>query len=436
MHGTEIEILIILVLILLNGFFAGAEIAVVSTRKSHLKNLISQGNKRAGQLGDMLKQPDKFLATIQVGITLASTTAAVLGGSAIVPHLVPMLERAGLAHQTAKNVAVTAVVIGVSYLILVLGELVPKYIAYKFSSRMALSVAPVLRVFATIAYLPARILTVSARAILLPFGFADKNFDSYMSADEINLIMAEGHKKGHFEQAERDLIEGVFEFADTTVRQAMTPRTDICGVDLTATQEEILRKITEEGYSRYPVYTDSLDNIKGVVHTKDVTSLLMHSELIILHDIIRPVSFVPDSKMVHTQLHDFQGSHEHMAIVLDEFGGTAGLITLEDILEEIVGEIRDEHDTETEPFILINSRLCQVQAQFPIENFNKEFEVELDEEGPVDTIGGYVLNHLGAFPRLGEKIAIENLQFEIVTMDGPRIERMRVRKLERKKERD
>ncbi len=433
MDGSQVEILIILALILINGFFAGAEIAVISTRRSQLDNLISQGSKRARQLGDMLKQPDKFMATIQVGITLAGTAASVLGGSAVVPSLVPVLTKAGLPPHTAQSVAVTVVVIGVSYLILVIGELAPKYIAYKLSSRMALAVAPVLRVFSVIAYLPARILTLSARAILFPFGLADRNIDVSVSAEEINLIMDEGHKKGHFERAERDLIEGVFEFADTTVRQAMTPRTDICGIDLADSQEEVLRKITEEGYSRYPVYVDSLDNIKGVVHTKDVTSLLVHSQLIILQDIIRPVSFVPDSKMVHTQLHDFQKSHEHMAIVLDDFGGTAGLITMEDILEEIVGEIRDEHDTEMEPFVLINNRLCQVQAQFPIENFNKEFDVELDEEGPVDTIGGFVLNHLGEFPRWGEKIVIDNLQFEIVMMDGPRIERMRVRKIDKKK---
>lgn len=435
MQGTELHIIVVVLLILLNGFFAGTEIAVISTRRSQLKNLISQGSKRAKQVGDLLKEPDKFLATIQVGVTVAGTTASVLAGSWIVPGLASYLAHAGVKAKTAHSVAVTVVVVVVSYLLLVIGELVPKYLAFNSPEKMALASAPILNVFAKIAHLPARLLSLSARAILFPFGLLEKKTDSYMSADEINLIIAEGHSKGHFEKAERDLIEGVFEFADTTVRQAMTPRTDICAIDLSATQDEILRKITEEGYSRYPVYEDSLDNIKGVIHTKDITNLLVHSELIILQDMIRPVSFVPDSKMVHAQLHDFQKSHEHMAIVLDEFGGTAGLITMEDILEEIVGEIRDEHDTEMEPFILINNRLCQVQAQFPIENFNKEFDVELDEEGPVDTIGGHVLNHLGKFPRLGEKIVIDNLQFEIVMMDGPRIERMRVRKLEKKEER-
>jgi putative hemolysin len=349
-----------------------------------------------------------------------------------VPVLIPYLEKAGLKPKTAESVAVTVVVIIVSYLILVLGELVPKYLAYNMPDKLALSIAPILKWFSRIAMVPARLLSVSARSVLFPFGLLDKKSDSFISAEEINLILAEGHRKGHFEKAERDLIEGVFEFADTTVRQAMTPRTDICGIDLNTTQDEILKRITEEGYSRYPVYEESLDNIKGVVHTKDVTNLIVHAELIILQDIIRPVSFVPDSKMVHAQLHDFQKSHEHLAIVLDEYGGTAGLITLEDILEEIVGEIRDEHDTELEPFVLLNNRLCIVQAQFPIENFNKLFDVELDEDGPADTIGGYLLNHLGKLPSHGEKIVIGNLQFEIMSIDGPRIERMRVRKMERK----
>ncbi len=429
MHQGEIEIIAIVLLILINGFFAGAEIAVLSTRRSHLKHLIAKGSKRAKQLGELLEQPDRFLATIQVGITLAGTTASVLAGNAVVPVIVPYLENQGLAAHAAQRVAVTIVVIAVSFLLLVLGELVPKYLAYNSPAKIALSSAPVLNVFAVIAMIPAKILSVSARAILFPFGLVEKNTESAVSAEEINLILAEGHRKGHFEKAERDLIEGVFEFADTTVRQAMTPRTGICGVDLDETQDEILRKMTEEGYSRYPVYEESLDHIKGVVHTKDVTNLLVHGELIILHDIIRPVSFVPDSKMIHEQLHDFQKSHDHMAIVLDEFGGTAGLITLEDILEEIVGEIRDEHDTELEPFVLLGNRLCLVQAQFPIENFNKQFDVQLDEEGSADTIGGYVLDRLGKFPRLGEKIIIDNLQFEILSMDGPRIERMRVRRI-------
>ena len=430
MTRETFDIVLIAILIVLNGFFAGAEIAVISIRRSHLKSLIGQGSRRAKMLGDLLRQPDKFIATIQVGMTVAGTTASVLAGSTVVPLLTPQLEKAGLKHHTAENVAVTAVVIIASFLILVIGELIPKYLAFNFPEKISLSIAPFLRIFSKIAYLPARILTLSARVVLAPFGLVDKKTDQIVSEEEINLILSEGHAKGHFDKAERDLIEGVFEFADTTVRQAMTPRTEIVGIDITATHADIVREISEEGYSRYPVYGESLDHVKGVIHTKDVINLLVHEELIIIHDLIRPISFVPDSKMIQQQLHDFQKHHEHMAIVLDEFGGTAGLITMEDILEEIVGEIRDEHDTELEPFILINNHLCQVQAQYPIENFNKQFDVELDEESSVDTIGGFVISHTGKLPQQGEKITIDNLLFEIVSVDGPRIERMRVKKIE------
>jgi putative hemolysin len=433
MQQTEIEILIIAGLILLNGFFAGAEISMISIRKSRLKNLIDQGNKRAKQVGLLLSQPDKFLATIQVGVTLAGTTASVLGGNALVPYLTPLLVRAGMKPHGAENLAVTLIVVVLAFLLLVVGELIPKYVALNSPERIAFSSAPIINIFSKIAYIPARILSSTARLILLPFGLSGRQTGAEVSAEEINLILSEGHKDGHFEKAERDLIEGVFEFADTTVRRVMTPRTEITAIDLKSTPEEILRRITEEGYSRYPIYEDSLDNIKGVVHTKDIANLLVHSQLIILQDVIRPVTFIPDSKMIHAQLHDFQKNHQHIAIVLDEYGGTAGLITMEDILEEIVGEIRDEHDTELEPFVRISNHLCQVQAQCAIDDFNKQFDVELNEEGRADTVGGLVLDHLGKLPRQGEKVVIGNLQFEIISIDGARIDRMRVRKIEQLK---
>lgn len=378
MNQATLELLGIGLLILLNGFFAGSEISILSVRKSQLRNLISQGDKSAKRIAKLLEQPEEFIATIQVGITVAGTLASVLGGSTLVPLLQPMIQEMGVTPQVAENLAVTAIVAALSILFLVIGELIPKYLAVSFPEKLALGVTPVVWVFSKIAFVPAKVLSFMARIILKPFGLVDRTSESAHTDEEINLILSEGHERGHFDKAERDLIEGVFEFADTTVRQAMTPRTRIVGIDIGLDNEQILRRITEEGYSRYPVYDNSLDNIKGVVHTKDVINVLVHSQLVIIHDLIRPVSFVPDSKMISAQLHEFQRDQQHLAIVLDEYGGTAGLITLEDILEEIVGEIRDEHDTELEPFLLVNERVCQVQGQYPIEDFNKQFEVEID----------------------------------------------------------
>ncbi|MBK7092926.1 MAG: HlyC/CorC family transporter [bacterium] len=427
MNQVTLELIGIAALILLNGFFAGSEISILSVRKSQLRNLISQGNRSAKRIAKLLEQPEEFIAMIQVGVTVAGTLASVMGGSSIVPLLMPVFQEMGATVEVSENLAVTAVVVVLSTLFLVIGELVPKYLAVSFPEQLALGVAPAVSIFAKMAYVPAKVLSGMVRIILKPFGLVDRSVESAHTDEEINLILSEGHDRGHFDKAERDLIEGVFEFADTTVRQAMTPRTRIVGLDLSLDHEQILRRITEEGYSRYPVYEDSLDNIKGVIHTKDVISVLVLGKLIIIHDLIRPLSFVPDSKMISAQLHDFQRDQQHMAIALDEFGGTAGLITLEDILEEIVGEIRDEHDTELEPFLLVNDRLCQVQGQYPIEDFNKQFEVELSDE-TADTVGGFVVDHIGRVPKQGEKISVDGLQFEITAVKGPRIERMRVRK--------
>lgn len=429
MDNAGIEIVAIAILILLNGFFAGSEISILAVRKSQIRNLIAQGDKSAKKISDLLAQPEDFIATIQVGVTVAGTLGSVLGGRSLVPILQPYFESFKVSPEAAENLAITAVVIILSALFLILGELVPKYLAVSFPEKLALGVAPSVSVFSKIAYLPSKLLSSIARLILRPFGLVDRKVESAHTDEEINLILSEGHDRGDFDQAERDLIRGVFEFADTTVRQAMTPRTRIVGLDLTSRHDDILRKISEEGYSRYPVYEESLDNIKGVVHTKDVINVLVHAQLVILQDLIRPVAFVPDSKLISTQLHEFQRTQQHMAIVLDEFGGTAGLITLEDIVEEIVGEIRDEHDTELEPFILINDRLCQVQASYPLEDFNRMFEVELDEK-TANTVGGFVFDHLGKIPRQGERVVIDNLQFEILLVKGPRIERVRVKKLE------
>ncbi|MGB5107415.1 MAG: hemolysin family protein [Candidatus Zixiibacteriota bacterium] len=428
MNQITLVLLGIGLLILLNGFFAGSEISILSVRKSQLRNLISQGNKTAKRIAKLLEQPEEFIATIQVGITVAGTLASVLGGSAMVPLLQPMFVKLGVTAPTAENLAVTTVVTVLSVFFLVVGELIPKYLAVSFPEKLARTVTPAVWVFSKIAYVPAKVLSSMARVVLRPFGLVDRTVESAHTDEEINLILSEGHEKGHFDKAERDLIEGVFEFADTTVRQAMTPRTRIVGLDLSSNHDQILRRIAEEGYSRYPVYVDSLDNIKGLIHTKDVINVLLHSQLVIIHDLIRSITFVPDSKMISAQLRDFQRDQQHIAIVLDEFGGTAGLITLEDILEEIVGEIRDEHDTELEPFTRVNERVCQVQGQFPLEDFNKLFETELNEE-TADTVGGFVVDHIGRVPKQGEKINVNGLQFEITTVKGPRIERMRVRKM-------
>jgi putative hemolysin len=429
MQQFPLELLAIAALILLNGFFAGAEIATVSSRRSRISNLTKKGSKQARKVQGFLENPDRFLATIQVGVTLAGTTASVVAGNVMVPAIAPLLHDLGLTATTASQVSVILVVALLSYLLLVIGELVPKYLGYAFPERLAIISAPIVNVFARLAFVPVKILSLSARAILWPLGLSDRQDRSGLTEEEINLIISEGHKEGRFEEAERDLVEGVFEFADTTVRQAMTPRIDIEGIEVNTPHQEILEFVVDRAYSRYPVYEDSLDNVKGIIHTKDIIAQLAVGKSINLDEIVRQVNYVPDSKHIPQLLKEFQQEQKQMAIVLDEFGGTAGLITIEDILEEIVGEIRDEHDAEAEPFVPIDSDNCLVRARYPIVDFNSDFGASLPEEGHADTVGGYVFSQLGKLPRPGEVVRLDDLEFRILTVVGPRIDRMRVRKL-------
>jgi len=277
--------------------------------------------------------------------------------------------------------------------------------------------------------LPVTIIGGIASLLASPFRHHNGNGYDEAEEEEFEIVYHEGLRRDDLDEAERDLIENVIEFSDTTIRQAMTPRTDIVGLDVKLDPEAILRKISEEGYSRFPVYDGDLDHIKGVIHTRDVINMMVHSNLIILDDLIRPVMFVPDSKLISSLMKEFQTRQQHLAIVLDEFGGTAGLITMEDILEEIVGEIRDEHDVEVDPFILLEDNLCRVDASFPIEDFQKKFQVRLANDNSADTVAGFLVNRTGKLPKKGEKIIIEGLEFHVTQVEGPRIEMLRVRKL-------
>jgi putative hemolysin len=240
-------------------------------------------------------------------------------------------------------------------------------------------------------------------------------------------MIADGLDKGIFDATEKELIHSVFDFSDTTARQAMTPRTEMVGIDFDEPTEKALKIITENGFSRYPVYQGTLDNIVGIIYTKDVIRVLQHSSLIIIRDIIRKPLFVPDSMKLNTLLAMFKQKRVHMAVVLDEFGGTAGMITLEDLLEEIVGQIQDEHDTEQKDFIKKSDTVAFVAGSLRIDELNDLFETHLPEDGP-NTLAGLVFEQLGHPARKGEQIDIQTMRFTVLEVEGTRIKRLRVDK--------
>jgi putative hemolysin len=429
MGNTWIEILIIFLLILANGFFASSEIALISSRKSRIRQLAQKGHKKA-QLVDKLKsKPDLFLATIQVGITLVGTLASVVGGARIVDLLQPLIMTipSSTIQNASESIAIGVVVVVITYFLLVIGELVPKYLALAYPEKIAFGTVGPVNVLSRLAFIFVNMLSSSSRFFVSIFLKRIPKESGFITDEELKFIVQEGKTKGVFDQTEEELIRSALEFTDTTVRNAMTPRTEIVALDIKTDQQKVVRTVTEYGYSRIPVYKGNLDSIAGIIYAKDILNLLQNQELIILEDIIHKPYFVPDSMKISELLKEFQKKRIHLAVVLDEFGGTAGLITLEDIIEEIVGEIRDEYDREEEEKIyMLSDNLAIVSASLFLGDFNEKFGTDLPEE--FNTIGGYLTSALGRIPTLDEEIKLDNLTFVIFEKVGHRLKKIKVSK--------
>lgn len=418
MESAFLEIVIIVVLVLVNGFFAAAEISLVSARRTRLRALANKGEVNAKRVLQLQEDPGKFLATVQVAITLVGTLAGVLGGATVVEELETRL--AMPISGTTKTVAIGLVALAISFLSLLFGELLPKMLALQHPERLALQVARPVQWF-YLATLPAvKLLTASSRAILKLLGFKEEAMAPLVTEEEIKLLVSEGSRLGIFEKVEEMMIHSIFQFTDTPVKKAMTPRTDIVAIDIRAPREKLLRFVAEEGYSRLPVYQGDLDHIAGIIHTKDIINLLLNAELVILEDILRPPYFVPETKKVRELLADFQRKQVHMAIVLDEYGGTAGLITLEDIIEEIVGEIQDEYDVEREEILRHEGGRATVSARIRPDRFNAAFGASLPTK-EFETLGGFLIDHLGRIPSVEEKILYGDFEFTVKEKRGHRL---------------
>jgi putative hemolysin len=426
MGSAWIQILVILLLIIANGFFSSSEIALISARRSRIKQLSEEGHKKAQLVNKLQNKPDVFLATVQVGITLVGTLASVVGGAKVVDHLKLWLEEIPLQtiQNSSESIAIAVVVIVITYLLLVLGELVPKYLALAYPEKIAFRTVGPVQVLSSVASVFVKLLSSSSRSLVSVFVKRLPKESGFITDEELKFIVREGKTKGVFDQTEEQLIRRALEFTDTTVRNAMTPRTEIVALDREAGQQQAIRAMTEQGFSRIPVYEDSLDHVVGIIYAKDIINLLQNRELIILEDILRKPYFVPDSMKLWELLKHFQRKRLHMAIVLDEFGGTAGLITLEDIIEEIVGEIRDEYDREEEEIYLLSDHLAIVNAGLFIGEFNQKFKTDLDEK--YNTVGGYLTGTLGRIPVLDEEIKLGGLTFVVFDKVGPRLKKIKV----------
>lgn len=425
------ELFIILLLIILNGFFAASEIAVVSVRRSRIKQLLEEGRRNAEILMTLRRNPDRFLATIQIGVTLAGAFASAIGGAAAVEIIKPALQQLSLPLVSfyAEAIAIAIVVAFITYISLIFGELIPKSIALSNPEGVALFVAPLIEWFSRITDTGVKLLTKSTELILKPFGKKPFTERGYISEEEIKLLLEEGGEQGVFEPEEKKLIHSVFEFTDTFVKEVMIPGPQMVTIGINMTPEEVKSIIAEENFSRYPVTGKDINDIRGILYAKDFFNVLSTSGTVDIRKIIKPPFFVPETMKVSNLLREMQKRRIHMAIVIDEYGAVTGLVTLEDLLEEIVGEIRDEYDIES-PVIELNDGTFLIDASISIADLKEDYSIELPESPEYETLGGFILTQLQRIPEQNDVVELPGMRLKIVEMVGQRISKV---KLERNK---
>lgn len=421
------EIFLIFLFIFFNGFFAGAEIAVVTSRTTKIEALAREGNKRAKSLLKLKNNPDKFLATVQVGVTIGGAGASAIGGAAAVETLKPLIESIPVHYISISSQAISLgiVVVCISYISLIFGELVPKTLALMNPEKIAMFLSRPITLFSRFNSVLVNILTCTTNFILKPFGQKAFTQGSLITEEEIKLLVQEGKENGVFEQTEQELIHSVFEFTDIAVKDVMVSIGQTTTISLDMPLDQILLLISEEQYSRYPVYNKEINNIKGVLYTKDVFNLLAKNKEINIRKLLKAPFYVPDTMKISHLLKEMQKKHMHMAIAVDEYGMITGICTIEDLIEEIVGEIRDEHDIER-PVIDIGQNTYIVFASIHLRDLKEDYNIELPESELYDTLGGFVLTRLQKIPEGGEVIETENLKVTVLEMVQKRVSKVKV----------
>ncbi len=414
MDTIILEILVIALMIIVNGFFACSEFAIISMRKSRIAQLVAEGDERARIIEELQDDPHRLLALIQIGVTVTGTTASTIAGIIAVDHLRPWLQHLDndFLRHAAEPAAATTMVAIISYLLLILGELVPKAIGLQYADTIALRIARPINVLSRIGTLAVGFLTISSKAVMRLIGISGGDREAFITREEVQHIVDEGHESGVFSETEQEYIRNVFEFTHTCVREVMVPRTRIVGLDLAAPRDAVVATVLDNMYSRYPVYRGSIEDIAGVVHGKDLLSQLVAGRPLDLVAIMLPPVFVPEGKKVNDLLKEMQGSRNQMAIVVDEYGGLSGLVTTEDLLEELVGEIRDEHDIgETGDIQHLPDGTLLVDGLLSVFDMAEIIDVKLEDDPPFDTVAGLILHELGRFPVRGESIRWREYRF-------------------------
>jgi putative hemolysin len=430
MQSIFLEIFLIALLILLSGFFAGTEIAVVTARKSHIKHMVESGKRNARIFLRLKEEPDRFLATIQIGITTMGVLASAIGGAASVKVLEPLLKEVPIKaiSLAAGPIAIGIVVVIITYFSLIFGELIPKSIALMHPETIGLWTARSIDTFSKIASVFVKILTFSTAFVLSPFGTKPFSERAYITEEEVKLLMKEGRKHGVFESTEEKIIQSVFEFTDMSVKEVMVPDTQMVAIQIDKPPQEILSLIDEEQFSRYPVFGREPSDIRGILYAKDFLTIFAKTGQVDIRKIIKPPFFIPETMKISFLLREMQRKRIHVALAVDEYGGVSGLVTIEDLIEEIVGEIRDEYDTES-PVVQLSDGTMLIDASINLKDLREDYHIQLPESPEYETLGGFLMTTLQKIPQTGDVVEIEEKRIRIVEMVGQRISKVKLEKL-------
>ena len=414
-----LELLGVAALILLNAFFVAGEYALVTARRTRIRELEEQGNRRARAVLTIVSDPPRFIAAMQLGVTGTSLGIGALGEQALAKVFDPIL---------ASVLAFALAFLIITFLHVVIGELVPKGIALQHSETVALAVSAPVRGFFVALRPLIWVLQRSTEVVLNVFGLEPPGGDMEVYSEaELKMLLSRSREQGEIEQQEQEMLYKVFDFADKEVSAVMVPRPEVVALSVDLPPEECLAAVIDSPYTRYPVYRESLNTVLGMLHVRDLFSALVDRGIagVQLEQLLRPAYIVPETKDLAALLAEFRRTNQHMAIVVDEYGELEGIVTLEDLLEEIVGEIEDEFDLPDESIERLDDGRVRIHGTFPIDDFNEQFKRSLPIED-YHTIGGFVFGLLGRAPEPGDEVQYDGVQFKVLDVEGSRIERLEV----------
>ncbi len=422
-------------LVALNGFFVVAEFALVSVRRSRIDELIAQGHPGARTVRKAISDPDRFIAATQLGITLASLGLGWVGEPTFAGLLAPLLKAIpapwdeALVHSVAAGAAFALI----TFLHVVLGELAPKSVALQYPEQASLAVSRPILLAETLFRPAIWLLNGTGNGLLKLLGLQTvRGHQQVHSVEELKILMREAQQFGALEAQQEEMLQKVFEFGERQVYEVMIPRPDVIGVEANATIRDLLSLFAESSHARFPVYEENLDNIVGIVAIKDVLRALAQDPVHMdtpIRSLARPAHFVPETVAVSDLLADMRASHNQMAIVIDEYGGTAGIVTLEELVEEIVGRLSDELFVGEEPVVRINEHTVEIDAQLRVDEVNDQLHLNLPEGEEYETVAGLILFHLQRIPEVGDTLRLGDLELGVSQMKGPKIERIQIRQV-------